>query len=175
MLKPNARLCPDRSVRAIISNASGNCEANAFRRRFRRNNNQQSGTAAIIRPTSGMIAGWTESTTANTSPTTPITAEIAANLAIVRLVSACSNSREMLPNRSKNTCTMPGLSSNGCVRMLASFAAAPLPPEALTPVNRSRRSSILLTGLLRNRSAAPPTIAATPTNAATAISNTFNV
>ena len=37
MLKPKARLWPARSVRASISRASGNCAANAFRRRLRRN------------------------------------------------------------------------------------------------------------------------------------------
>ena len=99
-------------------------------------------------------------------PTTASTAEITASLLTVRFVSACSNSRLMLPNRSRNDFEDAGPVSSGWERMLASLACAVLGGrERLTPVSRSRRSSILLPGLSRSSRAAPPTRAATPTNA----------
>ena len=43
-LKPKARLCPDRRMRAIISRASGSCMLKAFSRFFRRQRSQNMGS-----------------------------------------------------------------------------------------------------------------------------------
>ncbi len=76
----------------------------------------------------------------------------------------------MLPNRSTNAWTRPGLSSNGWARMLASLAEPSFAVVgAVTPVSKSRRSAILLPGLSRSSKAAPPTSMATPANTTTAI------
>ena len=110
MLKPKARLCPARSARASISRASGSWAAKAFSRRLRRNSSQTSGSDAHQQcPPSGIRAGWMlQHEPPGRIPATASTAEIAASLATVRVVSACSNSRSMLPKRSRNDSSEAG-------------------------------------------------------------------
>ena len=81
----------------------------------------------------------------------------------------------MLPNRSTNVCD----DARPVVQRLREDAGLlgqrrPWRPAMPAPVNRSRRSSILLAGLSRSSSAAPPTSAATPTNANIAINSGLN-
>ena len=126
MLKPKPRLCPERSERASISRASGSWAANAFSRLLRRISSHPSGSKPNKMPVKGIRAGWTRTKAPRAIPSTANTTEITVSLLEVRLVSACSKSSSMLPNRSTNDSKMPGLSSNGWERMLAVFGLAVL-------------------------------------------------
>ncbi len=171
-LKPKARLCPARRVRAIISRASGSCAAKAFRRFLRRISSHTNGSDPMSTPTSGRSTGWMRAAVPTTTPPSASPPEIIASLVVVRLVSACSNKRPMLPNRWRNDSTMPGPLSSGWERMLLCWARAFWRPRRHW--RRSARPGGLRSSAAAFRattSAAPPTIAATPTNAKTAISS----
>ena len=128
MLNPKARLWPARSVRASISRASGNCAANAFRRRLRRKAAKQAAASPSATPTNGINAGVdANQRRPAATPTTAMTSEMASKLRDAS--GSCrpaGTADRMLPNRSRNVSTMPGLSSSGWDRMLASLAAAVL-------------------------------------------------
>ena len=105
MLKPKPRLCPERSERASISRASGSCAAKAFSRRLRRISSHTSGSTPSRMPHQrhqrGVDAHHGPQADSRSPPAPP---RSPASLAMVRFVSACSNSRLMLPNRSTNDC-----------------------------------------------------------------------